>query len=59
MTDENANLLTVDQYRDLTGDAVTPTHIIELRLAYIEQLCRNILQEELHAFDKRFRDKAK
>ncbi len=46
-------LVSVAEYRQITGDQVSTNRKITERLQYLEAFCRNIINPELHPYVKR------
>lgn len=40
-------VITIEQYRVLTGDQTSSDDLVTQRIFYIERLCRGVIQQEL------------
>lgn len=52
---EEKNLISVEEYRRLVQDSVTPPEKVMERLRYLEAFCRNVIRLELEKNDTRAR----
>lgn len=49
---EKRSLVSIPEYRKRLNDYKTPDEIVQKRLEYIEALCRNVIRQELEAYEK-------
>jgi len=52
---EYKEIISVEEYRKLVQDSITPTEKVMERLRYLEAFCRNIIRLELEKYDTRGR----
>lgn len=45
-------LLTVERYRQLTGDTISPEEQVIRRLQFLDSLCRNIIKDEIQKYEQ-------
>ena len=46
------SVVSIDEYRKQLKDYETPDEIVQKRLEYLEALCRNLIRQELEAYEK-------
>lgn len=50
--ENSPTLLTVERYRQLTGDGVSTEEQVVRRLQYLDSLCRNIIKVEIQNYEQ-------